>query len=137
MTSAETVVDRIEVAGGILALSGERIRFRLPEDAADLLDGLREHKDEVVLLLKRREKIPVMPPGVRLTRWEPKPAPVVLTQCSIVTDVPKFISSTLRQLKAALTGKRWQSGHWSVRELTDRLEQCGVLVRIGEAERGR
>jgi len=134
MTSAETVVERIEVAGGVLALNGQRIRFRLPEDAADLLDELRAHKDEVLLLLRKREEIPVMPPGVRLMRWEPKPAPVLLTHYAVVTDVLRFISMTLLELKAALAGKRWQSGHWSVRELVDRLEQCGVLVEIGEAE---
>ena len=134
MTSAETVVERIEVAGGVLALNGQRIRFRLPEDAADLLDELRAHKDEVLLLLRKREEIPVMPPGLRLMRWEPKPAPVLLTHYAVVTDVLRFISMTLLELKAALAGKRWQSGHWSVRELVDRLEQCGVLVEIGEAE---
>jgi len=62
---------------------------------------------------------------------------VLLTQYSVVTDALKFISTTLLELKAALAGKRWQSGHWSVRELTDRLEQCGVLVQIGEARPGR
>ena len=134
MTSAETVVERIEVAGGVLALNGQRIRFRLPEDAADLLDELRAHKDEVLLLLRKREEIPVMPPGVRLMRWEPKPAPVLLMHYAVVTDVLRFISMTLLELKAALAGKRWQSGHWSVRELVDRLEQCGVIVQIDEAE---
>jgi hypothetical protein len=137
MTFAETLIERIEVAGGELALNGEHIRFRVPEDAADLLDDLREHKDEVFSLLKKREEIPVMPPGVRLVNWEPKPAPVVLTHYSVVTDVSKFISTTLLELRAALAGKRWLAGNWSVGELVDRLEQCGVLVQIAKAERGR
>ena len=136
MTIAEALIERIEVAGGELTLNGEHIRFRVPEDASDLLGDLREHKEEVVRLLRKREEIPVMPPSVRLVRWEPKAAPLVLTRWSVVTDVPIFVSMTLLQLKAALAGKRWQAGHWSVRELTDWLEECGVLVQIEGERRG-
>lgn len=114
----------------MLAVNGERIRVRLPEDAAHLLEELRAHKDEVLSLLRRREEIPAMPPGVRLVRWEPKPAPVILTHDAVVTDVSRFISMTLLELKAALAGKRWQAGHRSVRELVDRLEQCGVILQV-------
>ena len=71
-----------------------------------------------------------MPSGVRLVDWEPKPAPVVLSQFSVVTDVDRFIRMTLLELKAALADKRWQSGHRSARELVDRLEQCGVRLEI-------
>lgn len=130
MSVAQGVVERIEGAGGELGLHGERIRVRLPEDAIHLLDDLRAHKDEVLSLLRRREEIPAMPPGVRLVHWEPKPAPVVLTQWSVVTDVDRFIRVTLLELKAALAGKRWQSGHLSVRDLVDRLEQCGARVEV-------
>jgi hypothetical protein len=129
MTCAE-LIEQVEVAGGVLALNGERIRIRLPEDAAHLLDELRTRKNEVLLLLRRRAQIPAMPPGVRLAHWEPKPAPVVLTQYSVVTDVDRFIRMTLLELKAALAGKRWQAGHRSVRDLIDRLEECGVRVEI-------
>lgn len=130
MNVGESVVERIEGAGGVLAVNGERIRVRLPEDAAHLLEELRAHKDEVLSLLRRREEIPAMPPGVRLVRWEPKPAPVILTHYAVVTDVSRFISMTLLELKAALAGKRWQAGHRSVRELVDRLEQCGVMLQV-------
>lgn len=54
MSVAESVVERIEGAGGALRVSGERIRYRLPEDAAHLLGGLRAHKQEVLLLLRKR-----------------------------------------------------------------------------------
>jgi hypothetical protein len=134
MNVAESVVERIEGEGGALAVNGEQIRVRLPEDAAHLLEELRAHKDEVLSLLRRREEIPAMPPGVRLVHWEPKPAPVVLTHYSVVTDVDRFIRMTLLELKAALAGKRWQSGHRSVRELVDRLEQCGVILQVSGVE---
>jgi hypothetical protein len=130
MSVAKSVVERIEGAGGELGLIGERIRVRLPEDAVHLLDELRVHKDEVLALLRRRGTIPAMPPGVGLVHWQPKSAPVNLTQFSVVTEVDRFIRMTLLELKAALTGKGWQSGHWSVRDLVDRLEQCGVRVEI-------
>jgi hypothetical protein len=130
MSVADSIVERIECAGGVLAVKGERIRVRLPEDAAHLLEELRAHKDEVLSLLRRREEIPAMPRGVRLVHWEPKPAPVILTHCTVVTDVDRFIRMTLRELKAALAGNQWQSGHRSAHELVDRLEQCGVCVEI-------
>lgn len=134
MTCVEQLVEQVEVAGGALALNGERIRCRLPEDAAHLLEELRAHRNEVVALLRERNKIPVMPSGVRLLRWEPKPAPVILTRYAVVTDVLRFISMTLLELKAALAGKRWLAGHRSPRELAERLEQCGVLVEVNGSE---
>lgn len=140
-----TVVDmvsEVEAAGVAFRLDGERIRVWYPnnerrEKLAGRIALLRVQRAEVAAYLKARNAIPPMPEGVHLVRWEPKPAPVLLTQYSVVTDALKFISTTLLELKAALAGKRWQSGHWSVRELTDRLEQCGVLVQIGEARPGR
>jgi len=48
----------------------------------------------------------------------------------VVTDVPRFVWSTLCQLDAALRGKQCLAGHWTTRELLDRLEQCGVNVEI-------
>jgi hypothetical protein len=134
MNVAESVVERIEGAGGELAVNGEWIHARLPEDAAHLLEELRAHKDEVLSLLRRREEIPAMPQGVRLMRWEPKPAPVILAHFAVVTDVSRFISMTLLELKAALAGKQWLAGHRSARELVDRLEQCGVFVVISACD---
>jgi len=130
VTIAENVIERIEGAGGMLVLNGDRIRCRVPEDVAHLVEDLRVHKDEILVLLKRREEIPTMPPGVRLVQWQPKLAPVILTHFAVVTDVSRFISMTLLELKAALSGKRWLAGHRTARELVDRLEQCGVLVEI-------
>lgn len=136
------IVTEIEAAGVAFRIDGEKIRVCYPseerrEELAGRIAQLRKHRARVTAFLKKRSAILPMPEGVRLVWWEPKIAPIILTQCSVVTDVPKFIISTLRQLKAAIDGKRWLSGHWSVRELTDRLEQCGVLVQIGDAERGR
>jgi hypothetical protein len=66
MTAAESVVERIEVAGGGLAANGERIRVWLPEDSAYLVDELRVHRDEVLSLLRRRREIPPMPKAFTL-----------------------------------------------------------------------
>lgn len=130
MTPAEQVIESVEAAGGSLAVHGERIRCRLPEYAAHLLDELRANRDAVYDALSQREQVPRMPNGVRLVRWGPKDPPVILVHLGVVTDVPKFVGSTLRQLDAAIKGKRWLAGHWTVRELVDRLEQCGVVVEV-------
>ncbi len=121
--------------GGAFRLNGERIHARLPSEAAHLLVELKAHREEVILFLQSREKIPSMPPGARLMRWEPKSVPIILTNYIVVTDVHRFIYMTLLELAAALAGKRWQCGHWSVRDLLDRLEQCGVQVEVESAKR--
>ncbi len=139
MTSAEQVIERIEVAGGELTVCGDRIRCRLPEDAAHLLDDLKAHKTEVIVCLKQRT-IPPMPDGVLLVRWEPKPAPVILTRTAVVNDVGRFIADTLMQLGKALRSKQGPTVQREMRELVDRLEQCGVIVQIlgvGSAVGGR
>jgi hypothetical protein len=139
------VVSELEAAGAAFVLDGERVHVSYPDDErreelAGRIALLRAQRSEVAAYLKARCAAPRMPEGVRLVRWEPKPAPVLLTHFAVVTDVSKFISVTLLELEAALAGKPWQSGHWSARELVDRLEQCGLRVQIGEAnlaERGR
>jgi hypothetical protein len=128
--NALELVQAVEAAGGVLTLRGERIRYGLPEEAATLVEHLREHKEEVATILREREGCPTMPDGVRVVSWKPKEPPVVLTRCSIVTDVYKFALRTLQELEAALAGKTWLAGNWSVQELVDRLEQVGLQVEV-------
>jgi hypothetical protein len=73
-------------------------------------------------------KVPPMPPGVRLIRWEPKPAPVAIDVCSVVVDVPKFVESELRDLDSRLNNPWTIHGGFTVPQLLDRLAQVGVLV---------
>jgi len=92
---------------------------------------LRFHKRAVIDLLETRRAIvpePELPQGVKLVRWVPKAAPIILTRWSVVTDCPNFIRATLVQLEAALRGKKWLAGNWTVRELLDRLEQVGCEI---------
>jgi hypothetical protein len=71
-----------------------------------------------------------MPPGVRLLKWEPKNPPIAIVRMGIVSNVPKFVAATLLQLKAPLENKDFLAGNWSLRELVDRLEQVGVMVKV-------
>jgi hypothetical protein len=80
---------------------------------------------------------PAMPEGIRLVCWDPKPAPIALTKVEIVNDVPRFVSVTLLELKAALSGKRSLAGNRSVRDLIERLEECGVLVEVERGDASR
>jgi hypothetical protein len=134
MNVAEKVAE-IEGAGAAFRLDGEKVRVRYPDEdrrkeLAEQIAMLREQRAEVAAYLKARSAAPPMPDGIRLIRWEPKPAPVILTRYEVVTEVSRFVEMTLSQLKAALAGKRWLAGHRSVRELTDRLEECGVIVEV-------
>jgi hypothetical protein len=88
----------------------------------------------------KARSVPEMPEGVRLLEWNPKPAPVLLTTASLVTDVDQFIADTLAQLDRALRSKQGVAAYRKVRELVDRLEQCGIIVQIrgvGSASGGR
>jgi hypothetical protein len=129
------VVSEIEGAGAALRLDGEKVLVRYPDDERRKeLSGrialLRSQRTEVAAYLKVRSVIPPMPEGVRLVRWELKSAPIAVTRVEIVTDVPRFVTMTLLELKAALAGKRWPAGNRSPRELVERLEECGVVVEV-------
>jgi hypothetical protein len=73
---------------------------------------------------------PLMPEGVTLLRWAPERPPVAIERWAVVNDVPQFIQTALDHLEAAMAGKDWLAGNWSVRELVDRLEQVGVKIRV-------
>jgi hypothetical protein len=151
MTAPE-LIQRVEAVGGVLTLRGDRIHYELPSDAAPMLDVLRQCREEVVRLLRGRERPedgkshpdpytvalekaaqsgpPPMPPGVTLLQWSPLKPPVAIESWAVVTDVPQFVQTTLSQLEAAMSGEDWLAGNWSIRELVDRLEQVGVKVSV-------
>ena len=127
MSSAEQLIERIEAAGGVLAIQGDRIRCRIPEDATPLLEELRARREAVFLLLRERSAAPTMPPGLRLVQWNLKDPPVLIESSAIVTDSEMFARTTLEQLRIALENpKRWVG--WSVPQLIERLSQVGVSV---------
>ena len=99
------------------------------ESLQPLLARPREHKPEVVELVRQRASVTTMPKGIRLLAWSLKPAPVLLERWSVVTDPDLFARTTLSSLEAKLANpERWLG--WSVRELLDRLEQVGVRVAL-------
>ncbi len=55
MTAPE-LIQKIEAVGGVLTLNGARIRYELPEDAAPMIAMLRQYRDEVLRLLRERER---------------------------------------------------------------------------------
>lgn len=151
MTAPE-LIQTIEAAGGVLTLRGDRIRYELPEDAAPMIEALRQHRDDVFGVLRERQRpeggrthpdpyavalketthseAPPMPKGVRLLQWAPKRPPVTIESWSVVNNVPRFIRTTFGQLQAAMAGKDWLAGNRSVRELVERLEQVGVNISV-------
>ncbi|MGA2755490.1 MAG: hypothetical protein ABSE53_17180 [Terracidiphilus sp.] len=52
MTAGE-LLEVVKAAGGVLELNGEKLRCRLPEDAAHLAGELRAHKPELVEMLRQ------------------------------------------------------------------------------------
>lgn len=76
---------------------------------------------------------PAMPVGVRLIRWEPIDAPVQLSRCETVTDVDRFIRTTLAQLAARLSRKKFVDGGWGLSGLLARLEACGCIVGLDDS----
>jgi hypothetical protein len=134
MTAVEGLIERVEAAGGVLTVHGERIRCRLPEEASPLIEELRARREEVLLALSQRSPIPPMPRGLRLVRWNLKDTPVRLDCCSVVTDTARFAETTVEQLRIALGDPNRCVG-WSVAQLIERLDRVGVsLVLEKEAK---
>ena len=143
LTSLSSLESRLapRPAKGVrLRLVDGKVRASFPACAqahvTPVLEHLRRHRDEILRFLKTRDDAPAMPAGVRLVKWKPKSAPVELNRCSVVIDVGPFISSTLQQLAAALAGKNWQAGNWSIPELVDRLAQVGIEVELERPKTG-
>jgi hypothetical protein len=139
--SVAEIVSEVEAAGVQLRLNGERIHIWYPEpkkreELADRVALLRANRTEVAECLRARSAVPVMPPGVRLVRWNLKDPPVAIETCSIVVDPARFAIATMEQLRVALAhGKRWVG--WTLPQLLDRLAQVGVLVTLdGNAHSG-
>jgi hypothetical protein len=130
--NVEDLMAEVEMAGVTFALKGDRITVLLPPEVDDeMVARLRARREEVRQVLEERKRRPTLPSGVRLVAWEPETSPVVLTRCSVVVDVAKFIRTTLGQLEHALAGDNpFLAGHWSVRDLIERLEQVGVKLEV-------
>ena len=128
--NAPEVLEAVQNVGGSLTLSGERIRYALPDCALWVVTELKQHREELIGLLRVEGMPPPMPPGVRLLKWQPKDPPIAIVHMGIVTNVDKFVAATLLQLRARLEGKDSLAGNWSLRQLVDRLEQVGVAVEI-------
>jgi hypothetical protein len=128
--NAPELLEAVQNLGGSLTLSGERIQYAIPDFALWLVTELKQHREELIGLLREEATPPPMPPGVRLLSWEPKTPPIAIVHMGIVSNVDKFVTATLLQLRARLDGKDSLAGNWSLRELVDRLEQVGVAVEI-------
>jgi hypothetical protein len=129
MTAIE-LMHAVQNAGGSLALNDDQIKYALPKWAAWLIFELKQNREELIGLLREGSTPPPMPDGVRLLRWKPKNPPIAIVHIGIVNDVDKFVGATVRQLRARLEGNDFLAGNWSLRELVDRLEQVGVVVKV-------
>lgn len=132
--NAPEVLEAVQNSGGSVCLSGERIQYVVPESEMWLVRELQQHRDEIVALLKVQQSSSWMPAGVRLLNWKLKKPPAAIINMGIVTDVNKFVATTLLQLRARLEGKDFLAGNWSLRELIERLEQVGVKLAIESAD---
>jgi hypothetical protein len=128
------VIAEAEAMGLQLRLVDGRVRALFPADERDrvapMLEWLRTNREQVAVVLRQRSGIPDMPPSIQLLSWNLREPPIVIERWSVVNDAALFASHTLNQLEAALAGKNWLAGNWSVRELVDRLEQVGVQVQV-------
>ena len=127
--SAADLIRAVRERGGQFLIDGDRLGVSPRTAAEPFAEQIRQHKAELMAELGRR---PAMPAGVRLVRWGPKADPIELPQGSVVTDVEKFIGTTLAQLDAKLNGKSWQAGNWPLSTLIERLAACGCIVALDD-----
>lgn len=88
-------------------------------------DTIRDRLPELAL-----PTCPALPKGVRLIRWEPKPAPVAIDVCSLVVDIPEFIHGELRALNSRLNDPGTIRGGFTVWQMLDRLARAGLVVEL-------
>ncbi|MCJ7501477.1 MAG: hypothetical protein MUP80_00255 [Acidobacteriia bacterium] len=115
MSTSVSPLDRFWELGGELFLSGDRLRYRIPADdpeAHQLLAEIRRDREAVIEMMRDRESKPpsldevtaMLPPGVRILRYEPKAVPFAVAPVSVVTSAGKFYRAYLRDL-------RWRVEH--------------------------
>ena len=107
MNRAIDLIEQIESCGGVLAVKdGDRIAYELPEEMAGFVDQLREQKSEIMEVLRQRETIPRMPPGVRLISWSLKQPPVAPI-CPAPAGYDHQITGECRQDVVSTTHGTW------------------------------
>ena len=88
--SFRELIAEFESEGVTLTLEDERVLCQLPPEYPQAaLERLRAVREEVRFILRERQRN--LPPA----------PPVVLTRCSIVTNVRQFVATTLKQLEHA------------------------------------
>jgi len=126
------IIHTVQSAGGELWVAGESLGYSLPESAASVVDELRENKRDLLELLRQR---PVMPPEVRVVRWDPLSAPVKVNRWLTVLDTDRFIRNKVSQLAARLSGDSLRAGNWSLSELLEFLDIVGVTLALSNDSR--
>jgi len=107
---------------------------------AALVSELRARREEALQLVRERGNVvptaqeieKLLPPSVKVVRYEPKTPPVAVAPVSIVTDVGKFIRAYLADLGIRLNGP----GLYCAPPLTDilsKLADVGLELQIEEA----
>jgi hypothetical protein len=71
-----------------------------------------------------------LPEGLQLVSYTRKEAPIPVTVCSVVTDVPKFICHVLGEIEARLHRPTQMRAGDSVFELLSKLADCGLELRL-------
>ncbi len=147
-----------ELGATFISGEGDRLKVQAPAPLPqDLVEELKEHKPEILALLRERDPLAVsgsieqdvaalfFPEEERqgwlvleVKRPERYPvAPVSLRPELTVADVQRFVDSTIRDLLVYVIAKNRGSGHWVERVLDEKLEQlerCGVLAKIRELQ---
>ena len=141
---------------GATFISGEGDRLKVQAPALlpqDLVEELKEHKPEILALLRERDPLAVSGSieqdvaalffaeeerqgwlVLEVKRPERYPStPVSLRPELTVADVQRFVDSTIRDLLVYVMAKNRGSGHWVERVLDEKvgqLELCGVNAEI-------
>lgn len=135
-----SVIDYVTEVGGSLRLEGEQVKLRLPRDCPAenaIVQSIRANRDAVAAMLRDQGSKPMsleevkamLPPGVRVLRYEPKAVPFAVAPVSVVTSAGKFYRAYLRDL------------HWRVEhpggcaapplaDILSKLADAGLELRV-------
>jgi len=118
----ESLIRNLESRGVTVGIDGGNVVLTPSETfafSAREMSDLRSMKPELLNYFQRK-----MPQGVRLVRWQPHTAPLMLYRIEVVAEVEPFIELTLRRLQEALQRDSDAAPY------IDYLSQAGILVEM-------
>jgi hypothetical protein len=140
MSAFVSPIDRLRELGGQVFLDGGRLRYRIPDtpEADQVIEEIRQNREAVLEMLREKESNPpgleevkaMLPAGVRVLSYQPKPVPFAVAPVSVVTNAGRFFRAYLRDLAWRV---EHPEGHAAgpLPDILAKLAEAGLEIEAG------